>query len=81
MSSYKVEDLKHEARDPDFQLETAREIFEKHKKIYKKAEQLEKKKKKIYEKAKEEYQSSEARVTQIQSFMKFLVDKDQKEEL
>merc|ERR1712146_310645 len=81
MAVYKVEDLKHDARDPDTQLETAREVFEKHKKIYKKAEQLEKKKKKIYEKAKEGYQNSEARVTQMQSFMKFLIDEDHKEEL
>lgn len=81
MAAYKLEDLKHNARDPDTQLEAAREVFEKHKKIYKKAEQLEKKKKKIYEKAKEGYQNSEARVTQMQSFMKFLVDKDHKEEL
>ena len=81
MASYKVEGLKHDTSDADSQLETARETFEKHKKIYKKAEQLEKKKKKAYEKAKEEYQNSEARVTQIQSFMKFLVDKEQKEEL
>ena len=48
---------------------------------WKEKKKLEKKKKRAYEKAKEEYQNSEARVTQIQSFMKFLVDKEQKEEL